>query len=88
MPEQYKNFEAGSRKKVIDDAGADFDKALNGMIEWFEDYDQDIFHVILYLELQTHAMRHPSFLDIYNKLMDEQKVFYGSLVEQLYKMKD
>ena len=43
MPEQYKNFEAGSRKKVIDDAGADFDKALNGMIEWFEDYDQDIF---------------------------------------------
>ncbi|CAM1635891.1 TetR/AcrR family transcriptional regulator [Bartonella apis] len=30
--EQYKSFEANSRKQLIDDAGGNFEKALNDMI--------------------------------------------------------
>jgi len=30
--EQYKSFEANSRKQLIDDAGGNFEKALNDMM--------------------------------------------------------
>jgi len=58
--EQYKSFEANSRKQLIDDAGDNFEKALNDMIVWFERNDQNISHTILFLEMQTYALRHPT----------------------------
>ena len=86
--EQYKSFEANSRKQLIDDAGDNFEKALNDMILWFERNDQNISHTILLLEMQLHALRHPEFVKIYNNLMDEQKSFYTKLVQHLFTMRN
>ncbi|WP_295732848.1 TetR/AcrR family transcriptional regulator [uncultured Bartonella sp.] len=86
--EQYKSFEANSRKQLIDDAGDDFEKALNDMIVWFERNDQNISHTILFLEMQTYALRHPTFVKFYNNLMDEQKSFYAKLVRHLFAMRN
>ena len=86
--EQYKSFEANSRKQLIDDAGDNFEKALNNMILWFERNDQNISHIILFLEMQLHALRHPEFVKIYNNLMDEQKSFYTKLVQHLFVMRN
>ncbi|MCT6887074.1 TetR/AcrR family transcriptional regulator [Bartonella apis] len=86
--EQYKSFEANSRKQLIDDAGDNFEKALNDMILWFERNDQNISHTILLLEMQLHALRHPEFVKIYNNLMDEQKSFYTKLVQHLFAMRN
>ena len=86
--EQYKSFEANSRKQLIDDAGDNFEKALNDMIVWFERNDQNISHTILFLEMQTYALRHPTFVKFYNNLMDEQKSFYAKLVRHLFAMRN
>ena len=86
--EQYKSFEANSRKQLIDDAGDDFEKALNDMILWFERNDQNISHTILFLEMQLNALRHPTFVKVYNNLMDEQKSFYTKLVQHLFAMRN
>ena len=86
--EQHKSFEANSRKQLIDDAGGNFEKALNDMILWFERNDQNISHTILFLEMQIHALRHPAFVEIYNNLMDEQKSFYTKLVRDLFVMRN
>ncbi|MBI0167732.1 TetR/AcrR family transcriptional regulator [Bartonella sp. M0280] len=86
--EQYKSFEANSRKQLIDDAGGNFEKALNDMILWFERNDHNMSHTILFLEMQLHALRHPEFVKIYNNLMDEQKSFYTKLVQHLFAMRN
>ena len=86
--EQYKSFEANSRKQLIDDAGENFEKALNDMILWFERNDQNISHTILFLEMQLNALRHPTFVKVYNNLMDEQKSFYTKLVQHLFAMRN
>ena len=86
--EQYKSFEANSRKQLIDDAGGNFEKALNDMTLWFERNDQNISYTILFLEMQLHALRHPEFVKTYNNLMDEQKSFYTKLVQHLFVMRN
>ena len=86
--EQYKSFEANSRKQLIDDAGDDFEKALNDMILWFERNDQNISHTILFLEMQLYALRHPTFVKVYNNLIEEQKSFYTKLVQHLFAMRN
>ncbi len=86
--EQYKSFEANSRKQLIDDAGGNFEKALNDMILWFERNDHNMSHTILFLEMQLHALRHPEFVKIYNNLMDEQKSFYTKLVQHLFAVRN
>ncbi|MBI0020015.1 TetR/AcrR family transcriptional regulator [Bartonella sp. W8097] len=86
--EQYKSFEANSRKQLIDDAGGNFEKALNDMILWFERNDHNMSHTILFLEMQLHALRHPTFVKTYNNLMDEQKSFYTKLVQHLFAMRN
>lgn len=85
--ERYKKFEAQSRKKVVEDAGDDFNKALNGMVNWFDIHNNDNAHLILFLELQIQALRNPDLVTPYNKLMDEQKKIYGKLVKRLFKLK-
>ncbi|MBH9986656.1 TetR/AcrR family transcriptional regulator [Bartonella sp. W8098] len=86
--EQYKSFEANSRKQLIDDAGGNFEKALNDMTLWFERNDQNISYTILFLEMQLHALRHPEFVKTYNNLIEEQKSFYTKLVQHLFVMRN
>lgn len=85
--ERYKYFEAQSRKKIVEDAGDDFKKALDGMVNWFDIHNNDNAHLILFLELQIQALRNPDFVENYNKLMNEQKKIYGKMVKRLFKLK-
>lgn len=85
--ERYKSYEAQSRKKIVEDAGGDFKKALSGMVNWFDTHNSDNTHLILFLELQIQALRNPSLMESYNRLMEEQKKIYGKLVKRLFKLK-
>lgn len=43
-----------SHKKVVEDAGEDFKNALNGMIKWFDNYNNANVHVLFSIVKYKH----------------------------------